>query len=728
MGIRLSGIVSGMDTEALVSALVSSYSLQKDNLVKAQTKLSWKQDSWKAMNTKIYSFYSGKLSAARMSKSYDLKAASISNSTFAKVTASSAAVNGTQTLKVEELASTGYLTGGEITGKDDNGNVAKVTSGMKLANIDGMSGLAGGSISVTADGKTTNIEVSADMTVNQLVVKLKDAGVNASFDEQNQRFFISSKTSGKDGDFSLTANNDAGLTALKSLKLFTVNNADKAEYKKWADYLDGSGNPTAAFTALVDEAYNKSKIDVAARAKEYADKYNAAKKAMDKIAESDAAKADENLTVEENLQKAIDDGKAKLEADYAAYAKVDDNGDVVKDDDGNIVYDTDKLKEDGKLEEFNKAKAEITDNENSLKLYNENKAVLADMEQYVTIGDDGTAVAATAADADLSKFAAVQAVVDTENATIRSNIEKDYLEKAKNAVDVYASMSTATSSDGAVRITGQDAKIVLNGAEFTSNTNNFSINGLTIQATAKTAGEQVTITTSTDVDAIYDSIKEFFKEYNGLIKSMDEAYNATSSKGYEPLTSEEKEAMTEDEVEKWEKKIKDSLLRKDSTLGNASTAMKNAMASAIEIDGKKYSLASFGIKTQGYFEAASNERGVYHIDGDADDSVSSGNDDKLRAMIASDPEVVVEFFSRLSAKVYDDLGKRMASSSVSSVYTIYNDKEMATEYSEYNTKIADKEDEITTWEDYYFKKFSAMESAMASLNSQQSALSGLLGR
>ena len=60
-----------MDTESLVAALVSSYSMQKDNLTKAQTKLSWKQDSWKAMNTKIYGFYTGKLSSARMSKQQD---------------------------------------------------------------------------------------------------------------------------------------------------------------------------------------------------------------------------------------------------------------------------------------------------------------------------------------------------------------------------------------------------------------------------------------------------------------------------------------------------------------------------------------------------------------------------------------------------------------------------------------------------------------------------------
>ena len=40
-------MVSGMDTESLVTALVSGYQLKKDNLVKAQTKLSWKQEKWK---------------------------------------------------------------------------------------------------------------------------------------------------------------------------------------------------------------------------------------------------------------------------------------------------------------------------------------------------------------------------------------------------------------------------------------------------------------------------------------------------------------------------------------------------------------------------------------------------------------------------------------------------------------------------------------------------------
>ena len=113
MAISLSGMSSGLDTEAIITQLVSAYSVKKDNLVKAQTKLEWKQDAWKDMNSKIYKFYSGSLSSLRFSSGYSVKKAT-STSTKAAVTASSNAVNGTQKLKVNSLATSGYLTGGVV--------------------------------------------------------------------------------------------------------------------------------------------------------------------------------------------------------------------------------------------------------------------------------------------------------------------------------------------------------------------------------------------------------------------------------------------------------------------------------------------------------------------------------------------------------------------------------------------------------------------------------------
>ena len=379
-------------------------------------------------------------------------------------------------------------------------------------------------------------------------------------------------------------------------------------------------------------------------------------------------------------------------------------------------YDTEAMEKDGVKDEYEAAVKKKASNESLIKVYDDNSKVIRDTKDYVTIGDDGKAVA------DASNANVLQEVSDTN---------ADRQAKAKALLDSKIAMASnvtgSASSSGAVRITGQDSEIELNGATFTNNSNNYSINGLTIEAMEVTGNDEVTITTNTDVDGIYDMIKGFLKDYNDLVKSVDVAYNAASSKGYEPLTSDETDAMSDDEVKKWEEKIKDSLLRKDSTLGSVLDTMKNDMAKSFKVGDKSYSLSSFGIATLGYFNSPENETGVYHIDGDKDDSKTSANTDKLREMISNDPDTVISFFSQLSTQLYTDLGKKMAVSSTSSAYTIYNDKQMNTQYSEYNTKISAAEDKVTTWEDYYYSKFSAMESALAKMNAQSSSLSGLFG-
>ena len=158
------------------------------------------------------------------------------------------------------------------------------------------------------------------------------------------------------------------------------------------------------------------------------------------------------------------------------------------------------------------------------------------------------------------------------------------------------------------------------------------------------------------------------------------------------------------------------------------SSMKNTMLAGITINGKSYNLATFGISTGSYFTTSTNEKGVFHIDGDEDDSTTKGNSDKLRAAIANDSDSVIEFFSQLSTNLYSSLKTKLGTSnSMSSYMSIYNDKEMAIQYSEYKTKISDQETKISTWEEYYYKKFSRMESALASLNSQASSMSGLFG-
>lgn len=303
---------------------------------------------------------------------------------------------------------------------------------------------------------------------------------------------------------------------------------------------------------------------------------------------------------------------------------------------------------------------------------------------------------------------------------------KDFISYAKT-VQNKSDTEMGYNTDGK-RIDGQDAKIILNGAEFTSNGNTFSVNGLTINALAVTDKDEVlTVTTTTDNQGIYDKIKDFLSGYNDLINSMTKAYNAESSKDYDPLTDDEKDAMSESEIEKWETKGKSGILRRDSTLSTLMSVMTGAMSKSQTINGKSYSLSTFGIKTLGIMNAEKNEQNAYHIDGDADDDTSSSNTDKLMAAIIADPEGVTEFFKKISNDLYDKLGEQMTSTTLRSYGSFYNDKQLESEYKSYTTKISDWDDKVQDIEDSYYKKFAAMEKALATLQSQQSSLSGLLG-
>ncbi len=643
MAIRITGMYSGLDTESIINDLVSAQSVKKSSLVKAQTKLSWKQDAWKALNTKIYNFYTNVVDDMRWQASYQKKTTSVSNSSAVTVIASKGAVNGVQDLQIQKLAKQGFLTGANLS--ELNGG-KKFTAKSTLGEL-GVTGA--GSFSVEINGKFTDIKVDENTKISDLVNKLGAAGVNASFDEKSQRFFVSSKASGEAANFHLVGNNAAGMDILSKLGMMTKEDLNSGAYNTWANYKDDAGNYSADYyTALSNEVQKRA---------------NAFKKENDELTKKN-----------ESLQKQID----KLNEDK-------NNATLTADDIQKI---------DEKIAELTKSK-------------DDNTAKIADNEQYFSVDGDGKV---------------------TGTAALETKVTADFEQKITDAKDVLSNLGSYAASAGATKTEGQDAVISLNGAEFTSDTNTFEINGLTLTVLKETEkNETITLTTGEDTDGIYDMIKNFLTEYNKLIVEMDSLYNAESSKGYDPLTSEEKQAMADSEIEEWEKKIKDSLLRRDSTLGTVKDAMKSIMLKGATVNGKQMYLSDFGINTLGYFNAADNEKGVYHINGDKDDPHVKNEDDQLRAMIASDPDAVVSFFSQLANNVHDDLMNKMSATKLSSAFTVYNDKEMKDDYDAYTSRIAKEEKRLNDLMDKWYSKFSKMETALAKLESKNNAVAGMFG-
>jgi flagellar hook-associated protein 2 len=237
-----------------------------------------------------------------------------------------------------------------------------------------------------------------------------------------------------------------------------------------------------------------------------------------------------------------------------------------------------------------------------------------------------------------------------------------------------------------------------------------------------TGDEEVNISVTKDSQAVVDRVKDFIKGYNELMTQMYEKYNAASARNYSMLTSDQKEAMSEDEVKLWEGKIKDSLLRRDDTLGDLMQTFRSAMQETVEIGGEKFSLSSFGIVTGNY-----TEHGLLHLEGDENDAEYATKTNKLMQMLEEDPEKVGEALSSIMDKFYGKMFDKMGATNLSSALTFYNDKQMKTESEEYEKQIKNWETKLNSIEDKYYKQFSAMEKAMAELQNKQSQLAGFFG-
>lgn len=682
MAMRVTGMMSGLDTESIIQELVAVKQTKVDTLKKEQTKLEWKQDAWKELNNKIKKLYSGTLSDLRYQSSYMKKATKTSNDNLVSVIAKDSAMDSVQSLEINKLAKAGYLTGAEIKDKDGN----KVTSGSKLVEKLGIE--AGSKFEITSGGKTVEITVDENTTINSLVTKLQSAGVKANFDATNQRLFIGASGTGEAKDFTITASNDSGTKALDKLGILVYDKDVKAAYQKYADLAndpDAKQSAIEAKTAELLKSYTAEKTSLESAVESLKKKQDELVKAYNEEYGSDVDIADETARTER--QKTLNEKIAGLEEQLK-----DEN--LTEEEKATLTTD------------LNKAKGELSyldGYDTNQKSIEEKTARIAELDADY-INADGTAGAKTLAEA---------------TADIEGKITK--------AQDVLANYDDLTGSE-AFKVDGEDAEITLNGAPFKSSSNTFDINGLTITCKGETAaGEKITLTTENDVSGIYDMVKNFIKEYSSLINEMDKLYNAESSKGYDPLTDEEKDSMSETEIEKWEEKIKDSLLRRDSTLNSVSSAMKEIMAGGYTVNGKTMYLSDFGIETLGYFNAADNEKNAYHINGDEDEDTLKTKDNTLKEMITKDPNTVVDFFTQLSKTLYAKMDDLMARSDYSSMNTVYDDKKMKEEYDSYATKIKEAEAKLTDYEDKWYKKFSAMETALAKMQSNSSAVASLLG-
>jgi flagellar hook-associated protein 2 len=692
----MTGMYSGLDTEAIIQGLVETRQAKIDTMKKEQTKLEWTQDAWKTLNSKIYAFYNKSLTSMTMAGSYMKKTTSLTDDSVASVITSNASMNAEQKLVVSQVAKTAYMTGEKVssTSGDDISKSTLVTDlGVE----------AGSSFDITvgsgSSAKTTSISVDDTTTVEDLISKMKSAGVSASFDTTNQRFYLGASTSGSAGNFTITSSMPKGAEAIESLGLMTNYDDLKAAYENIAK-MDDPANAT--------DRLNYINAEVTKQAAAYAEQSDALAATISSQETTKATQiSDYNSTYGGTSLDALTDAEvAQVSTDIQALQDIKDGGGTLSEDD------------EKKLTKLQAQKSAI--------------------EEYKSLDDSLTANKAAKTNAD-QYFTSAGGVI-TGTPTLEAKVTAEVDAQIADAASKLSSTDWASlEADSAVMIQGQDSEIWLNGAKYTSTSNDYNINGLTITAKKVTEDtnsdgviddndDGVSMTTKDDSSGLYDMIKGFMKEYDTLINEMDKLYNATAAKGLAPLTADEKEAMTEEDVKTYETKIKDALLRRDSSLNTVASAFRTVMDAGYTVNGKTMTLADFGVEKLGYFAAADNERNAYHINGDEDDADVSILDNKLKSMIATDPSTVSDFFQKISKSLYDTsktLLKRQ--DGYKSGVTVYGDVKLQNDYNDYAKKIADAEEDLSDYEDKWYDKFTAMETALAKLQSNTSSITSLLG-
>ena len=726
MAVRMSGMISGLDTDSLVQSLIEAQKLKNKKTVDKKTKLEWTQEKWQDLNKKLYKLYTDQVGKLRLQSSYGTKKVTCTNEDKVKITGNSTAPLGSQSLKISELATAGYLTGSEISTADGG----KVTSSTKLSEL-GIT--SGGTLNLTVGSTSKYIEVTKDTTVSELMTSIRDAGVNASLDVNNQRIFISSKKTGLDSDFSLTATSAKGNSILSALGLTTgsLSAADKANYAFWGEAAglvvgsDGSGKIVYSDgTTLSDDDILTKITKEGSQWKQYYDKELQTRISAYKAEKEKLEAQNENLEATYNDKVGVFDAMLADDANASVFAEVEaEEGYADLTDDQKLYKKMEKAIEilNKQVTDFKEAHPDCTDENNAdYNAYQELVKQAADVTEALASKKQMDSNTARLKIINDDKLATKD---DVENAGVVAEVNKMLVSKAKYAKEVLTDDSDATPT-GALKIDGVDAKFTLNGVEFTSASNETTVNGVTLTLTGTTAKDEViNFTVTNDTDAVYNMIKDFINEYNTILEEMNTLYYAESARGYDPLSDDEREAMSDTDIEKWETKIKNSLLRRDTSLGSVMDAMKNAMLTSVTVDGKRYSLASFGIGTS----SAYTERGKQHIQGDEDDDTYSDSTNKLREALETDPDTVMQVFSGVMTKMYSTMQDKMKKTTMSSSLTFYNDVYMKNQLVTLNKQIAKDEDKLTDLEDKYYDQFAAMETALSKLQSQQSQLAGYLG-
>lgn len=318
-------------------------------------------------------------------------------------------------------------------------------------------------------------------------------------------------------------------------------------------------------------------------------------------------------------------------------------------------------------------------------------------------------------DLAVSAFAHGEQISFTTKATgdaVKFEIDDNFITLFGGSKDVDNFLA---DKDGVIR--GKNAVVNVNGiaAEFEGNT--FDLNGIRVTLHDEPDPSQVVhkvrIEARYDVDHVVDKIKEFVNLYNELVDEFNASTREEVFRDFPPLTAQQRESLSDKEIEQWEAKAKSGILRSDPLLSSVLSEMRLALGGVVDgLEGNK-SLAQIGIKTGAWFEY-----GRLYLD-----------ENKLRAALEEDPENVRDILTKQGVDTKEQgLARRLTTALDTSMKRItdtagkasisYDQSFLGEQIRGFESRLSVMEERLIRFEESQWRKFTAMEKVLGQLYAQ----------
>ena len=318
----------------------------------------------------------------------------------------------------------------------------------------------------------------------------------------------------------------------------------------------------------------------------------------------------------------------------------------------------------------------------------------------------------------------------TNAATLFNNLN---LKQSKNG---ETTSINAFAAAGTVSVAGDNGSVKVDGVEYNNITDNkITVAGVTYTLLNKTSSA-ATVTVTQDTDSVISSVKQFVEDYNKMLDSLNSKIYETQYADYQPLTKSQEASMSQTQIDKWNEKAKSGLLYNSSILKGIVSSMREALYTPVDSVESSYNSASaIGI-------TSSTNKGHITLD-----------EDKLKKALAADPDCVYQIFASEQDDYYYATGNKkneltqksdFRNTGIANRLYFTSLTEGLSSISDYagttsstsdqsslgklitnlQTKMSTFKTQMSAYETLLYKKYDAMETAIANLSAQLKTVSG----